>query len=131
MATSTITNKQRYVLQGIIDGKTYAEIGRELGITRQAAHQYAKNAIKVRGGVVTAKYYPNLVRYIRESEITCRALSVKAGVSPNLVADFVARGRTPSWQTIQKLCAVTGLGVEELMVREADENKGEVELWEE
>ena len=125
-----MTERQRYVLQGVLDGKTYAEIAKELGVTRQDVHMIAKAAISTRAtfGLRKAKYYPNLVRYLAENGKSCRALSVEAGLIPNAVNSMVVNGKTLRWNNIQKLCEVTGLSAEELMARDGDDNLVEVEV---
>jgi len=39
----THEEKRRFIKQGLVAGKTYEQIGEELGTTRQAVHKFVKN----------------------------------------------------------------------------------------
>lgn len=112
-----MTDKQVAVLQGLIDGKGYAEIGRELGMTRQNAFLTAKNAIKIRG-VENAEYYPELRRYVSNNYKSIRDFCVNHGLCYQIVCNMLLRGSTPSFKTILRLREITGLSADDLMAKE-------------
>ena len=118
-----MTELQKQVLLGLIDGKTYSEIGREMGISRQAAHDYAQRA--VRTGHERAErriYYPNLRGWIYDNFRSVLAFSNKYGLAPQTIKNMLTKGRAASWGTIRRLCEITDMSAEELMAGGKGEN---------
>lgn len=111
-----MTEIQKQVLLGLIDGKTYSEIGREMGISRQAAHDYAQRAVRI--GHERAErmiYYPNLRGWIYGNFRSVLAFSRRYGFAAQTINGMLTKGRAPSWGTIRQLCEITDMSAEELM----------------
>ena len=119
-----MTDTQKRVLQGLIDGKTYSDIAREMGITRQAVHNYAQNAVKVGQdrALRECKYYPNLAAWIYDEFRSAMAFSKKCGISYPVIRTMLSEGREPSWRIVKRLCEITGMTAEELMLKIKDED---------
>lgn len=109
-----MTESQKLVLLGLIDGKTYSEIGREMGISRQAAHEFAQHAIRV-GRPDNRAYYPNLSKWITDNFRSVRAFCIRYGLAQHNVGQMLSKGREPSWRIVKRLCEITGMTAEELM----------------
>ena len=113
----TMTDKQKFVLQSLIDGKRYAEIAQEMGVTRQTVYNIARQAIG-HGGNYTNGYYPNIRNFIAENCRNMVEFAFSAGVDYKLVQEMLKQGRSPRWPDISKMMAYTGMDVRTLMVRE-------------
>ena len=110
-----MTELQKQVLLGLIDGKTYAEIGREMGMSRQAAFDYAQKAVKVGHERAERRYYPNLCRWIYDNFKSVLAFSRRYGINPTTINNMLNAGREPSWRVVKRLCEITDMKAEELM----------------
>ena len=112
-----MTEKQKRVLQGLIDGKRYTDIAKEIGITRQYAYYLAKRAIG-HGGDYTNGYYPNIRNYIAENCEDMADFAKQIGVDYLLVQEPLKYGGAFKWPVVVKMIEHTGIDVKTLMVRE-------------
>ena len=119
-----MTDKQKCVLQSLIDGKGYTEIAKEMGVSRQTVYNIAKQAIG-HGGNYTQGFYPNIRNYIAENCKSMKEFADCAGVDYKLVQEMLKHGRSPRWPDISKMMAYTGMGVRTLMVREPNNVQAE------
>lgn len=118
-----MTEKQRYVLQGILDGKSQSEIARELGVSRQDIHNCAKLAISTDGKHTKfkpraeAKYYRNLDAVLKRENLTCRAFNDRAGLKheDGTVSRMLSHGDIPRFVTLAKIAKAAGMSVHELI----------------
>lgn len=118
-----MTEQGKKVLMLLIEGKNYAEIGAELGMTRQGAHECAKKAIgRIRN--YDKYHYPNLAQFIEDKQCTITQFARDADVEYRTLMEMLQKGRAPSWKTIAKLAEYTGMTAEELMY---DDKKKPVE----
>lgn len=118
-----MTELQKQVLLGLIDGKTYAEIGREMGMSRQAAFDYAQRAVKIgHERRAERQYYPNLCQWIYGNFKSVLAFSRRYGVNPATINNMLNAGREPSWRMVKRLCEITDMTAEELMAGGKGEN---------
>ena len=116
-----MTERQKRVLRGLMAGRSYVDIAHDMGITRQAAYDLAKKAIR-HGGDYTDGYYPNIRNYISENCEDMADFAERAGVNYRLVQEMLKHGRSPRWSDIVKMAAYTGMDLRTLMVMEPAKN---------
>lgn len=109
-----MTESGKKVLLMLVDGKNYNEIARELGTTRQWAHECAKKAIG-RTRNYDKYHYPNIAQFIADNSYTITGFAKKVNIAYPTLVNMLKMGATPSWKTIAKLAEFTGLAVEVLM----------------
>lgn len=116
-----MTDLQKRVLQGLIDGKSYTEIGNELGVSRQSAWQCANQAVKLRtvpNSVDKYPYYPYLRQAIIDKGESIMEFARNSGVNYATLLNMIKKGRSPRWDTVEKLVAYTGVGGDRLMMKD-------------
>lgn len=112
-----MTEKQKFILRGLADGKTQAQIAKEMGVSRQVVNNALRSIFHIKRDPATIEYphYPNLCAWMREQEMTVAELSRQAGVHPASLNKMLNKGIAPRWDGICKLKRVTGMTADELM----------------
>lgn len=112
-----MTEKQKFILRGLADGKTQTQIAKEMGISRQAVNNALCAIMRIKRDPATIQYphYPNLGAWMREQEMTASELSRQTGMNPASLTKMLNKGIAPCWDGICKLKRVTGMTADELM----------------
>ena len=113
-----MTENQKYILRALADGKTQAEIARELGVTRQYVNASAITA--VRPGKIDKIVYPRVREALRNSGMSIHALAQTSGISYPTVLHMMRGQAVPRWGTLVTLAQCLGISIEEMMQRDDD-----------
>ena len=112
-----MTDKQKYILLGLAEGKTQVQIARELGTTRQDINVALQGIIRKqrRASEIEYRHYPNLAAWMLKHDKSCVMLAKLADINVPTLSKMLRNGTAPRWANICKLTRITGMTAEELM----------------
>lgn len=120
-----MTEKQKYVLRGLLDGKGYTEMAVEMGVSRQAVHQIAKAAVHIGRGRMYSRenysHYPVLADALVESGMSKNQFVHKLGISYTTLDNMLLRGHVPVYRILKKVASGIGVSVSRLMGEDESE----------
>lgn len=116
-----MTEKQKYVLLQLVAGKSYSEIAREMGTSRQNTQQMAQAAIRIKNYGCKSNelnYYPVLIKALEDSDLSRYQFAKKLGIGYNTLRDMLKYGVEPRMSTWERIAYKLGMTVEELSRKE-------------
>ncbi len=97
----------------LLDGCTYAEVGKKLGYSQQHIQQMFPGITERGLGRRPRGIYPNIERWIKENRLTRAAFGKKLGCCDQTTVHYLNGKRQPDKETIDKILSLTGMTYEE------------------
>ena len=114
-----MTEKQKYVLRGLLDGKGYTQMAAEMGVSRQAVHEIAKAAVHIGRGRLYSRenynHFPVLADALVESGMSKNQFTQKIGISYTMLDNMLIRGHVPGYKVLRRIADGIGVSVSRLM----------------
>lgn len=107
-----------------LDGKTLQEIADHFCVSRQRIHQLLpRDSILCRPESYRGFIYPNITKYLRDSDKTVALFSEEIGVSVSGLRSNLTGKRTLCKSTIDAILRVTGMTYEEAFATASEPHK--------
>ena len=114
-----VSEKARQAVMYRLDGLSYEEIGKKMGVSNAMAYYYVCDAMGARPKAHTSKnmpqrgVYPNLEYYLADNDLTTAKFAELCGISASTMHNILAGKHAPSKPIQEKVAKAIGMSVRE------------------